>query len=76
MATRLPALLLLAPLAATGCRIVWVHPKGDAERFGADRGACEIQASEPMEGRWRDCMAARGWSPTVGYRWEEPFARE
>jgi hypothetical protein len=65
---------LLALLFLTSCRTVWVHPDADAERYTADQSACRAQVAQPAQGRWRDCMVAHGWSPTVGFRWQEPFA--
>jgi len=76
MAKLLPGLLWLALLAATGCRTVWVHPQADADRYAADQRACRGQAAAGGRGDWHACMEARGWSPTLGLRWEEPFAPE
>ena len=75
MSRIVPGLLALA-LLLTGCRTVWRHPEADGQRFAADQRACRGQAVVPEQGRWRDCMVARGWSPTVGFRWQRPFARE
>jgi hypothetical protein len=74
MARLLVALVGFAVLGSTGCRTVWVHPDADAARYSADRNSCSAQAAQPAQGRWRDCMVAHGWSPTLGFRWQEPFA--
>jgi hypothetical protein len=74
MRRRLVALVGLALLGSTGCRTVWVHPQADAEHYATAVSACHAQAAQPAQGRWRDCMVAQGWSPTLGFRWQEPFA--
>ena len=74
MTRLLVTLLCLAVLGSTGCRTVWVHADADAARYAADQGDCHAQAAQPAQGRWRDCMVAHGWSPTLGFRWQEPFA--
>ena len=76
MARPLVVLLGLAVLGSTGCRTVWVHPRADAQRYAADRSACHGQVAAGGRGDWHACMEARGWSPTLGMRWEEPFAPE
>jgi hypothetical protein len=74
MARCLGVWLGLVVLGSTGCRTVWVHTDADAGRYTADQTACRAQAAQPEQGRWRDCMVAHGWSPTLGFRWQEPFA--
>jgi hypothetical protein len=74
MARPLVVLLGIAMLGSTGCRTVWVHADADPERYAADQRVCRAQAAQPAQGRWRDCMVAHGWSPTLGFRWQEPFA--
>jgi hypothetical protein len=76
MPRRLPVVLAIAGLAVTGCRAVWVHPEADARRYYADFDACRAQGVERAQGAWDDCMAARGWTRTRGFRWQDPFARD